>query len=80
MEIAGAWPYENQIHRTNYFGQCSHFWSLLGCWKLDTLWKVLLSISLLAAVKISDYPSRYQTSVPVQFQYFFCVFQLSDDV
>ncbi|XP_016548630.1 uncharacterized protein LOC107848381 isoform X1 [Capsicum annuum] len=48
----GACTSENQIYWANYFGKCSYFWSLLGCWKLDTLWEVLLSIYLLAVSNI----------------------------
>ncbi|KAK4728118.1 hypothetical protein R3W88_021106 [Solanum pinnatisectum] len=39
------------IYWTNYFEKGNHFWSLLGCWKLDTPWKVLLSIYFASCVE-----------------------------
>jgi hypothetical protein len=40
---AGTRTYEDQAYWTNYTRQRGSFWSLLGCWKPDTLREVLLS-------------------------------------
>ena len=36
------WIAKDQIHWTNYCWQRCNFWSFLGGWELDSLWKILL--------------------------------------
>ncbi|KAB5565052.1 hypothetical protein DKX38_005106 [Salix brachista] len=42
-DILSSWTIESKVYWANHSWKCCNFWSLLGCWELDTLWKVLLT-------------------------------------